>query len=532
MTTPTPTPLLDALVIGGGPAGLSAALMLGRARRSVLVLDAGEPRNRTAAAAHAVLGHDGIAPHELLRRGREEVARYGVEVRSARVVGARATADRVTVTLDDGTTVAARAIVLASGIVDELPAVPGLAAHWGDRVLHCPYCHGWEVRERRLGVLATGPASLHQAELVRQWSDDVVLFGAAAGEALGDAVRARLAARGVRIVEHPVIAVETAGPDRDAPLAIVDAAGARHAVDALFTGGEPRLDDALVDSLGLERSTEPGAALVVDAMGAAAPRVWAAGNVVAPFASIPLAMASGTMAGAAVNAALVAEDGDRALVASPAHFWEHRYAGTERSWSGRANATLLATADDLVPGTALELGCGEGADALWLAERGWRVTALDIAPTAVRRAQRLAASSAALRSGTGSVEARVADLAAPWPVEGRYDLVVASFLHSPAALDRLALLHRALDRVAPGGRLLLITHVAPPAGAPSDGHPALDLPSPQEELDALRLDPAEWVVEVVETRARTVERVTGERHAVTDGVLRVRRAAPGERRDD
>lgn len=318
MTTPTPSPLLDALVIGGGPAGLSAALMLGRARRSVLVLDAGEPRNRSAAAAHAVLGHDGIAPHELLRRGRTEVEAYGVEVRSARVIGTATTADRVTATLDDGTTVAARAVVLASGIVDELPAVPGLAELWGERVLHCPYCHGWEVRDRRLGVLATGPASLHQAELVRQWSDDVVLFGAAAGEALDDAVRARLAARGVRIVEHPVIAVESAGLDRDAPLAIVDVTGARHEVAALFTGGAPRLDDALVDALGLERSTEPGTALVVDAVGAGAPRVWAAGNVVAPYASIPIAMASGTMAGAAVNAAFVAEDGDRALLASSA----------------------------------------------------------------------------------------------------------------------------------------------------------------------------------------------------------------------
>ncbi len=521
MTTITSAPPFDALVIGGGPAGLSAALMLGRARRTVLVLDAGEPRNRTAEAAHAVLGHDGIAPQELLRRGREELERYGVAVRSARVVGATTAPDRVTATLDDGTSVSARAVVLASGNVDELPAVPGLAEHWGDRVLHCPYCHGWEVRGRRLGVLATGPASLHQAELVRQWSDDVVLFGAAMGEALDDAVRARLAARGVRIVEHPVIAVDAAGPARDAALAIVDATGARHEVGALFTTGAPRIDDALVDALGLERSTEPGAALVVDAMGAAAPRVWAAGNVVAPWASIPIAMASGTMAGSAVNAALVAEDGDRALLDSPALFWEHRYASGEQSWSGRPNAALVDAAQGLEPGSALELGCGEGADALWLAERGWRVTALDISPTAVRRAQQLVESSERVRSGAGSVDARVADLVEPWPVDGRFDLVVASFLHSPLAFDRLAVLRRAADRVAPGGRLLLVTHLAPTAG----GHAHLELPTPQEELAALALEPAEWTVEIVETRDRRVRRPAGEEHEVQDGVLVLRRAA-------
>lgn len=507
---------LDAIVIGGGAAGVSAALMLGRARRSVLVLDAGEPRNRFASHVHGVLGHDGRPPAELLRLGREEVARYGVEVVSARAVAARALDDRVEVDLADGSTVAGRVAILTTGIVDELPSIEGLAERWGQTVLHCPYCHGWEVRGARLGVIATGPQSVHQAELVRQWSETVTLFSSAAGEALDHSAHARLLARGVRIVESPVLALEGAAGGLDAART---ADGEVHPLDAVFTAGLPRLDEALVDGLGLALDDALGS-VAVDATGAtSAPRVWAAGNVVAPYGTIPAAMATGSMAGGAANGALVVEDAERAL-ADPAAFWEARYAGVDRAWSGEPNAAVVDVLADLDPGTALELGCGEGADAIWLARRGWRVTGLDLSPTAVARA-----SDAARAVGVAeSARFLVADLASEWPVEKPVDLVVASFLHSPVALDRVAVITRALEVVAPGGHLFLLSHVAPPTWASAEDRAAFDLPDLETELAALDLDPDDWVRIIAEERPRLAHAPGGERGHTVDGVLLLRRA--------
>lgn len=176
----SPSSPWDAIVIGGGAAGLSAALLLGRARRRTLVVDAGEPRNRFAAHMHGVLGNED-SPLDLVRRGRAEAGAYGVAFREAAVAAVREDGDRLTVVLDDGSEESTRAIVVASGISDDLAAIPGLAERWGTSVLHCPYCHGWEVRDRRLAVLASSPASLHQAKMVRQWSDQVVLFSAGLG---------------------------------------------------------------------------------------------------------------------------------------------------------------------------------------------------------------------------------------------------------------------------------------------------------------------------------------------------------------
>ncbi len=155
---------VDVLVVGGGPAGLSAALVLGRSRRSVLVVDAGEPRNAPADALHEFLSRDGTPPQELLEVGRAEVARYGVDSHAGRAVSASRAGDRFRVGLDGGGTVLARRLVVSTGLVDELPQVPGLAERWGRDVLHCPYCHGWEVRDQAIGVLATaatGPMALH-----------------------------------------------------------------------------------------------------------------------------------------------------------------------------------------------------------------------------------------------------------------------------------------------------------------------------------------------------------------------------------
>lgn len=305
----------DTIIIGAGVAGLSAALMLGRARRRVLVIDAGQPRNRFATHMHAVLGHEGIDPAELLRIGRADASAFGVDFADASVTRVEDLSEdqgsgNLTVNTDDGTSYSTRSLILATGITDRLPDIPGLAEHWGTSVLHCPYCHGWEVRDRRLGVLATSPMALHQVQLLRQWSDDVVFFAGLAGP-LDRATRARLRARDIRIVDQLVVEVLGDG---------VDVTGVRLADDtvidvgAIFTGGFPEPHDRMLEPLHLDRTDGPmGNAIAVDPMGRTSdPRVWAAGNVINPAANVPVAMGAGSMAGAAVNAALVTQEFDAA----------------------------------------------------------------------------------------------------------------------------------------------------------------------------------------------------------------------------
>ncbi len=302
------SPSWDAIVIGGGAAGLSAALLLGRARRRTLVVDAGLPRNRLAAHMHGVLGNEGTPPLDLVQRGRAEAAAYGVAFRAGAVAAVREDGDALTVVLEEGAEERTRALVVASGISDELAAVPGLAERWGTSVLHCPYCHGWEVRDRRLAVLASSPASLHQAKMVRQWSGDVVLFSAGLG-ALDPEDERLLRARGVEIVASPAIEVIGEGT---AVAAIRTADGAEIPVDAVFTGGRPVPHDGFLDELRLARAELPsglGAFLQADAAGKTShPRIWAAGNVVNPMTTVPMAIGAGAMAGAAVNGALVEDD--------------------------------------------------------------------------------------------------------------------------------------------------------------------------------------------------------------------------------
>ena len=176
----------DVVVLGGGAAGLNGALMLARSRRTVLVIDAGSPRNAPAEGVHGLLGHDGIPPAELVERGRAEVRSYGGQVVTGEVVTAARDADGFRLTLADGGSVRARRLLVATGLVDELPDVPGLQERWGRDVVHCPYCHGWEVRDRAIAVLATGPSSVHQALLFSQLSSDVVFLRHRAPEPSAD----------------------------------------------------------------------------------------------------------------------------------------------------------------------------------------------------------------------------------------------------------------------------------------------------------------------------------------------------------
>ena len=184
------------MVVGGGAAGLSAALVLGRARRRVVVIDAGTPRNAPAAHMHGFLSRDGMPPGELLATARAEVRNYGVEIVEDEVVEL---STGFTVRLGGGRSIGARRLLVATGAVDELPDIPGARERWGRDFLHCPYCHGWEVRDRPIGVIGTGTGSAEHAQLLRQWSDDVVFFThtyvASASE------QAALAARGVEVID-------------------------------------------------------------------------------------------------------------------------------------------------------------------------------------------------------------------------------------------------------------------------------------------------------------------------------------------
>ncbi|RRD47585.1 NAD(P)/FAD-dependent oxidoreductase [Arachnia propionica] len=295
----------DVIVAGGGAAGLSSALTLGRACRRVLVIDAGEPRNRFASHMHGLLGHEGLDPAELLERGRAEVVRHDVTLMPGAVTAVVEDATGLVVTLSDDSTHHCRALIAASGVVDELPDLPGLRDQWGRGVLHCPYCHGWELRGKRLAVVATSPMSLHQVELLRQWSADLVHV---TGSEPDPHVMERLRSRGIRVIHaHPAAVLAEAG--QLVGLKLDD--GSRIELDAVFISPIPRPRDDYLEGLGLERRDYPaGSFLQFDPLTGATshPRVWVAGNVANPPANVAVSIGAGAAAGMAANLALVAED--------------------------------------------------------------------------------------------------------------------------------------------------------------------------------------------------------------------------------
>ncbi|HYJ68452.1 MAG TPA: NAD(P)/FAD-dependent oxidoreductase [Nocardioidaceae bacterium] len=308
----------DVAVVGGGAAGLSGALMLARARRSVVVVDAGAPRNAPAAAVHGLLGRDGMPPSELLERGRAEVRSYGGHVVTGEVGSVTRADDGFAVALADGRRTLVRRLLVATGLVDELPDIPGLQDRWGRDVVHCPYCHGWEVRDRAIGVLATGPRSLHQALLFRQWSDDVTYFTHTMAQPTDEELE-RLAARGIDVVEGEVGSLEIVD-DRLVGVRLRDDMLVDREVLAVAARMVPRA--GFLSELGLRPEEHPGGFdehLRADAMGRTdVPGVWVAGNVTDLAAQVGAAAAAGAMAAAQINADLVEEDTERAVAARPA----------------------------------------------------------------------------------------------------------------------------------------------------------------------------------------------------------------------
>ncbi|GAA4692995.1 NAD(P)/FAD-dependent oxidoreductase [Pseudonocardia yuanmonensis] len=305
----------DVVVIGGGAAGLNGALMLARARRSVVVIDGGEPRNAPASGVHGLLGREGMPPGELLERGRAEVRGYGGGIVPGEVTDVTREGDGFRVVLGDGRVTRARRLLVTTGLVDELPDVRGLRERWGRDVVHCPYCHGWEIRDQAIGVLASGPMSLHQVQLFRQWSTDVVFFTHTSAPPAGEAAE-QLAARGVTVVEGAVESLVVVD-DRLVGLRLAD--GRTVAREAVAVASRMVARAGFLGSLGLRTVEHPSGAgehLRTDATGRTdVPGVWAAGNVTDPSAQVGAAAAGGAWAAAQINADLIGDETRRAVAA-------------------------------------------------------------------------------------------------------------------------------------------------------------------------------------------------------------------------
>ncbi|WP_203337728.1 NAD(P)/FAD-dependent oxidoreductase [Nocardioides limicola] len=298
----------DVIVVGGGAAGLSAALMLARARRTVTVIDGGAPRNAPADGVHGLLGHEGMDPRELLVRGRSEVTSYGGQVRDGVATQVAGAADGFTVTLSDGAELSARRLLIATGLVDELPEVPGLRERWGRSVLHCPYCHGWEVRDQRIGVLASGPMSVHQALLFRQWSQHVLFFVGDVAVEPEDTLK--LDAVGIEVVTGGVTEV---GDGHPVGVQLDD--GRVVDMDAVVVAPRMVARADLFAGIGIEPSPHPmGSFIESDPTGRTqVPGVWVAGNAADLSAQVGAAAADGARAAAHINADLVMADAEKAV---------------------------------------------------------------------------------------------------------------------------------------------------------------------------------------------------------------------------
>jgi len=302
--------MYDAIIVGGGPAGLAAALTLGRSRRGVLLLDAGQGRNATAAAVHNLLVQDGTPPQELRRIGREQLARYpGVELREGTVDGARALAEAgFRLELGGGDGVEARRLLLATGLADELPAIDGLAELWGRSAFHCPYCHGFEVSGRRLAVLGAAPERVRLALQLTRFTDDLVLC--TNGEPLPRDLAELLASNGVQVRGEPITRFQGGGGRLER---IVLERGEPLDRDAVFIPTVLHQRSDLAGRLGC--ALLPDGCVEVDELArTSVPGVYAAGDMAhratlpLPFAAVSWASASGTLAGAMLDQDLIGTD--------------------------------------------------------------------------------------------------------------------------------------------------------------------------------------------------------------------------------
>jgi thioredoxin reductase len=305
--------LFDVAIIGGGPAGLSAGVALARALRSVVVIDAGEQRNLKAEGVHGFLSREGMSPRELVSAGREELARYGGTAIEGFVTSAGRDGGNFILSLKDGSTMSARRLLIASGITDELPELPGVAERWGRDVLYCPYCHGWEIRNQRIGILASDANAVPEALTFRQWSPDVTLLLNGALP-LGPEEEEQLRVRDVRVVDGRVQRLETAN---DRLVGVVLDGGSVVPLDVLAVSPATVSKANMLQRLGLEPcglDEGEGTCLETDDSGrTSCPGVWAAGNATDVSAQVMTAAAAGLRAAAAINADLVLADTRQAV---------------------------------------------------------------------------------------------------------------------------------------------------------------------------------------------------------------------------
>lgn len=299
--------LHDAIIVGGSFAGLSAALQLARARRQVLVIDAGLPRNRFASASHGVLGHDGKPGSQVLAEARQQLLAYPtVQVFSGRVSRVDSGEAGFVVEAEDGMRwFTGRRLLLATGVADVLPEIPGLQERWGKTVVHCPYCHGYEIGGGAVGVLGTGPMSVHQAMLFADWGE-VTLFTQGV-VAVSPEEQASLIARKVKVESSPIAELQGAAPALDGVL-LRD--GRQVAIKALLVGTQVRMASPLAAALGCAFDDSPFGPIVrIDAWGlTSVPGVYAGGDMARVPHSITFACAGGVAAGIGLHASLVMED--------------------------------------------------------------------------------------------------------------------------------------------------------------------------------------------------------------------------------
>lgn len=485
-TTHTPPSFrTEVAVVGAGFAGLQAALVLGRAQRQVVVVGHGPTRNAEATHSHNLLTREGAPPSELLAAGRAEVAALpSVTLRDVRVdaiVPPDIEGAPLHLRLADGSALTADRVVLATGVRDALPPVPGLVDLWGRRAHSCPFCDAAPYAARRLLVLAGPDAAQHLQTLLSGWTEHITVLDpehvVVIEERDGDVSARTHDGRDVRA--DGVFVATTPRPRLDAvadlelahrgPYLAVDAhhrttlPGLLAVGDCAWRDGAPTPGGQVVAALA--EGAAAAVTIIIDRTGMTIPEP--------PPATAPTGTAR---AGVTHGHTPGTPEGTTAT-----EFWDARYAERDRIWTGRPNHGLVDALDDTAPGTALDLGCGEGGDAVWLAEQGWDVTAVDIADTALRRG----AAAAADREVATRIAWVQADLAEGLP-DGTWDLVIASYLLSPVALPREIVLRAARDRVARGGLLVILSHIAATPLGPPPAH--VHFPGVDEQLAALDLD--------------------------------------------
>lgn len=491
----------------------------------MIVVDAGEPRNAPAAHMHSFLGREGAAPSTLIRDGRDEVRSYGGEVLPGRAGGVTRTDDgQFRVELAGGDAVVTRRVLAATGLIDELPDIEGLADHWGRDVIHCPFCHGYEVRDQRIVQIVTHRAGLHTTPLLRQLTARLTVVVHEVSD-MDEAEVAAVRAAGMRVIAGPVQRIGTGGDGRLAAVELAD--GERIDADAVAIGPRFRVRAEAFAPLDLKpvpHASGLGDHLPTDETGqTTVAGVYAAGNVTDPSQQVLQAAAHGSRVGAMISLSLAEEDlRNAARPSGNATDWDHRYSN-DRMWSGNPNGSLVNEITGLAPGRALDVGAGEGGDAIWLAEQGWNVTASDISQRALDRV----AAEADHRGLTVGCLLADANGFAPFEDAG-FDLVSAQYASIPRTRDQRAV-QNILNAVAPGGTLLVVSHDLELMRAAADNpeHSRPFDPDAYVRVDdfvAAIADAGDWEIEVHERRARPPGAASAAHH-VEDIVLRARRRA-------